>query len=406
MTQYRYRALDHEGNAVEDTIEAPSAYRATAILKERGLTISSVEELAPPPSLLRVSRQLTWDELRIFLEQLIAVVRSGLPLAPALQSLAKDLRQPRLRGALDRLRLDIERGESLDDALERQPKAFPSFFVSAVRAGEKSGNLAGVLQLLCRHAARVSELRHTLQVALAYPITVSVVALAVVLFLLIGVVPQYGEIFADFGAQLPAPTQLLVNVSHFLRYQMEIVLTVIPAVAALVILLWITLRRTETGRVFLDWLRMHLPIYGTLNYYVALARFCRTLEVLLTARAPIIESLELAAAASASPILERAVNKAVLLVASGERVADALSSTGFFGHSFCWTLGTSEGRGELERALGALAETYEREVALRDRLSTAMISPALVFIIAVVVGSIIVSLYLPIFVLGDSVGGV
>lgn len=405
MAQYRYRALDHEGNAVEETIEAPSAHRATSILRERGLNVSSVEELAPPPTLLRVSRQLTWDELRIFVEQLMAVVRSGLPLAPALHSLAQDLRKPRLKAALERLRLDIEHGSGLDEALERQPKAFPSFFVSAVRAGERSGNLAGVLQLLCRHAARITQLRQTLQVALAYPVAVAVIACAVVVFLLLKVVPVFAEIFTDFGAELPWPTKILLRISDFIYYQTGTALMVFPVVAGIFILVWIALRRTDSGRVALDRLRMHIPVYGTLNYCVALARFCRTLEVLLAARAPIIESLELAAAASASPILERAVGKAILLVASGERVSDALSSTGFFGHSFCWTLGASEGRGELERALGALAETYEREVALRDRMSTAMISPVMVFVVALLVGSVIVSLYLPIFTLGNSIGG-
>lgn len=406
MAQYRYRALDHEGNAIEDTIEAPSAHRATAILKERGLNVSSVVELAPPPTLLRVSRQLTWDELRIFVEQLMAVVRSGLPLAPALHSLAQDLRKPRLKAALERLRLDIEHGSGLDEALERQPKAFPSFFVSAVRAGEKSGNLAGVLQLLCRHAARVVQMRQTLRVALAYPVTVTIVACFVIVFLLLKVVPVFGEIFSDFDSALPAPTRVLLSISEFLRYETGAALSVLPIAVGAFIIIWIALRRTDSGCVVLDWLRMHVPLYGTLNYCVALARFCRTLEVLLAARAPIIESLELAAAASASPILERAVGKAILLVASGERVADALSSTGFFGHSFCWTLGTSESRGELERALGSLAETYEREVALRDRMSTAMISPVMVFVVALLVGSIVVALYLPIFTLGDAVSGV
>ncbi len=405
MPLYRYRAVDLQGNPVEDTMEAPSAHRVVAVLQERGLHVSTVEEANPPPGLLRVSRQLTWQELHLFITQLGAIVKSGLPLASALQSLAKDLRRSRLKGAIDRLRIDIEHGVPLDEAIARQPRVFPHLFSTAIRAGEAGGNLPGVLQLLARYTGRVLQLRGSIQMALTYPATVLVAATCIMAFLLIKVVPVYAEIFNDFGGELPAPTRLLVALSSLVTFHAGILLAAIVAAVLGIALLWRIAMRTDRGRVVCDWIRTHAPIVGTVNRVVALSRFCRSLGLLLASRVPILESLELAAASSGSAILERAVAEANLMVASGERLADALDSTGFFGHTFCWMVSTAENRGEVEIALESLAETYEREVALRDRLAVAFVAPALIFVVGGVIAFFVFSMYLPIFTLGDSISG-
>jgi len=406
MTLYRYRAADHEGNPVEGTMDAPSAHRVVAVLQERGLHVAAVEEANPAPGLRRVSRQLAWQELHFFIEQLGSIVRSGLPLAPSLQSLAADLGRSRLKGAVDRLRIDIERGASLDEAMARQPHVFPHLFTSALRAGEASGNMAGVLQALARYTGRVLQLRGSVRLALTYPVTVLVAAVLIIGFLLVTVVPVYADIFEDFGARMPGPTRFWLALSDGLLHHSRTLVLAVPLCVFGVVLLWRIARRADRGRILGDWLRMHAPIVGTLNYLVALARFCRTLALLLRSGVPVLDSLELAAASTGSAILERAVGEANLLVAGGERLVDALESTKFFGHNFCWMIGTGENRGEVETALESLAESYEREVALRDRLAVALVTPAFIFIIGGIIGFLVVSLYLPIFSLGSAISGV
>lgn len=403
MTLYKYRALNHEGTALEDTMEAPSAHRVVEILQERGLQVSSVDEVHPPGGILYASHRLSWGELHVFLQQLSSVVKSGLPLPGALKSLAADLRGGRLRAAIERLRVDLERGDALDEALARQSQVFPYLFVSAIKAGIASGNLAGVLQMLSHFTGRLIKLRGNLQIALAYPLTVIVAAGFIMTFLLVKVVPVYAEIFHDFGGELPWPTQFWVNISDVIVYQGAFLATCLFVLLAAGVITWRLSRRTASGRIVVDWIRLHIPMWGPIYHVVTLARFTRALGLLLTSRVPINESLELAAAAAGSPILERAIAEANLMVASGERLADALESTGYFGHTFCWMVATAEERGQVEEAFESLAETYEREVSLRDRFAVALVAPVLVVAIGILVLSLVVSLYLPIFSLGDAI---
>lgn len=401
MTLYRYRAVDDQGQPIEDTMEAGSARQVTQRLHERGLTVNAVEELHKERGLFRISKRLTWDDLNLFSEQLVAIARSELPLAPAIKALAADLRNPRLKPVLDRLGQDLERGASLEEAIMNQHTSFPKLYPAIIKAGEATGNLAGVLQLLTNYSSRIVGLRNTLQMALAYPITVIVIAACVISFMLLKVVPVFAEIFHEFGGQLPAPTLFWVRMGDSLQRHWS---GIIIGVSVLIIAVQVgrrVLRRTETGRCWLDSIRLHVPMLGHLHYLLALSRFSRTLGVLLASRVPVLESLELAAAASDSPLLQRAAEEAGLQVAGGERIADALAGTGFFGHHFCWLLATGEDRGEADTALESLAIGFDREVASRDKLLSVMASPVLIVILGGIIVSIIVSLYLPIFSLGD-----
>jgi type IV pilus assembly protein PilC len=190
----------------------------------------------------------------------------------------------------------------------------------------------------------------------------------------------------------------------FVHHWQGVILNTVIAVALLVIVLKL-LRRSSTGRCWLDSIRLHIPIAGHVYYQMCVARFARTLGLLLGARVPVLDSLELAAASSGSAMLEQVVNTANLQVAGGERIADALSSTGFFGHSFCWLLATGEDRGEAELALNNLADSFEREALVRDRMMAILLTPVLVLGLGLIIVSIIVALYLPIFTLGDVISG-
>ncbi len=405
MTQYKYRTVDEEGTAVEGTMDASSARQVTRRLQERGLTVNTVEELHAPKGLLRVSPRLTWDELALFSDQLSAVARSDLPLAPALRALSQDLRGSRLKPVLDGLHKDLEAGATLEEALRNQHEAFPKLYATVIQAGESSGNLSGVLQLLCRHSARLVNLRHSLRVALTYPAVLLVLGTLILWFMLVKVVPVFAEIFGEFGAAMPAPTRFWVGTAQFMAEKWTVLIIGACLVIIATHLGGRMLRQSPSGRSWLDWVKLHVPVLGRLYYLMAVERFARTLALLLYSRVAVLDSLELAAAASDSAQLQRAVDEAILQVASGETISDSLAGTGFFGHHFCWLLGTSEERGEVEQALDALADSYQREVGTRDNMIAALLSPAIVVILGLLIASVVISLYLPIFTLGDAVSG-
>jgi type IV pilus assembly protein PilC len=403
MTMYRYRALDPDGKPVEDSMEAPSAHAVTRKLQERGLTVNAVEEAFPDRRLLRVSGKLSWDDLQLLSEQLASIVRGGLPLAASLKALSTELHNPRLQPVLQRLHQDLEHGVALDDAIDRQHAQFPRIYPALIRAGEATGNLPGVLGLISQHAARMLDLRQRLQIAMIYPVILTVVSFFIIGFIVLKVVPVFNEIFADFGGQLPAPTRLLLAVSELLQHSWTDLLTVLFLLIALVVAAITWSRRSVEGRCRLDLVKLYFPWVGPAYYLHVQARFCRVMSLLLASRVPVLDALELAGAASGSPVLERALEDAVLSVASGERLVDALERTRFFGHDTCWLLSTSEDRGATEEAFEHLAERFEHQALAHDKFFGALAAPVFAVVMGGIIGFVVICLYLPIFTLGDQI---
>lgn len=406
MALYKYRAVNQDGEAVEGTIEEVSAQRVTAVLRERGLQVSSVEEVGVRPGFLTRKPRLTWEDLDLFNEQLLAITKTGLPLAPSLHALSQDIKNRRLRPILADIRRQIEAGTSLEEALDGHPESFSPVYRSIIRAGKRTGNLSGVLSHLSAYSARMVEMKNSFQEAIAYPILVLAASCFLLAFLMVKVVPVFAEMYGEFGGQLPAPTRFWINISSFCASHPITILICIVAGLAIVHYVLKQVFRTETGGYALDWMKLHIPVLGRVYSETSMSRFCRSLGLLLAGNVPVLEGLNLASSAAGNAVLRRAVGAASNLVAGGERISDALASTGFFGHSFCWLLGTGEGRGEVDRALLELADTYERRVARVDKMMLMLMGPLVIITLGVIVGFLVVSLYLPIFMLGDAVGGV
>lgn len=403
MTMYRYRALDPEGNPVDDSMEATSAHAVTRKLQERGLTVNSVEEAFPDKRVLRVSQKLSWDDLQLLSDQLESIVRGGLPLAASMKALASELRNPRLQPVLQRLHTDLDHGVPLEDAIDRQHEQFPRIYPALIRAGEATGNLPGVLGLISQHAARMIDLRQRLQIAMIYPVILSFVSFFIIGFIVLKVVPVFAEIFAEFGGQLPAPTRLLLGISRLMQHSWVDLLTTLLAVVLLGVFTLLWLRRSVEGRCRLDLIKLYLPWAGPAYYLHVQARFCRVMSLLLASRVPVLDALELAGAAAGSPVLERALEDAVLAVASGERLVDALERTRFFGHDTCWLLATSEDRGATEEAFEHLADRFEHQALAHDKFFGALAAPVFAVVMGGIIGFVVICLYLPIFTLGDQI---
>lgn len=405
MPLFNYRALDAQGNSVEGVTEADSARAVIERLQAEGLNVSSVAPAEPETRSHAHKAKLTWDDLALFNEQLAAITRIGLPIGPGLAAVSGDLGNARLKSVFEGLQQQMELGSSLSDALERQGGSLSPAYCAMVRAGEAGGNLTAVLESLTVYSRRMAELRSSLQQALAYPLVLAIAAVGFLMLFFVRVVPSFAEIFQDFGAALPAPTQFLVSLSAFIKgHAIEVFATLaVVAVAALV-----RTHRTvaaSQSTYFGDWLRSKMLVVGPLFIRASLARFCRTLGMLLEAKSPLLTALPLAATAAGNAILRRAVESATKKVAAGLALSEALRESGWFPNSFCWFLMNAEQRGDTGRTLLHMAETYERQVDDARRWISMMVGPIMVICVALVVGFLVVSLYLPIFSLGDAING-
>jgi type IV pilus assembly protein PilC len=405
MAKYRYRGSDTEGNALEGDMEAASYQAAMRTLRERGMEVNALEEIRKQRPLQRSSRPLSYADLHLFASELQGVASSGLAMAPAIRGMASDIRKPRLRNALEQLGQDLESGMELDEALKGQRGAFPLIFIYMVRAGQASGNLSGVLQLLCGYTNRMLDMRNMLWSSLANPAVTLLLATVIIFYLLYHVVPIFGGVFLEFNAELPGPTAFLLDVSTFVRQNARNLCAGGIGAVCVVVLTLSALRRSSPARRVLDQCYLHVPLLGYLHYLVSLARFSRTLAVLLQSGAPIMESIDLAAAASGSATLRNAANGAVKRVLAGESLAAAFRSNKHFGHRFCWLVGAGEARGDVETALLTLAETYEREAALREQVLSSTLEPIFILALGAIIGFIVTAIYLPIFTLADAIGG-
>ncbi len=405
MRLFRYRAIDPYGEPLEGTMEEASAARVTAILQERGAQVNEVLEVGRPPKKFSLQRPLGWSDVALLNDQLLAIVKGKLPVAPSVQAMAKDLDNRRLKPVFDHLRSDLEAGRSLEEAFQRSPRAFPPIYLSLIRAGERSGDLKGVLQMMSGYSTRILDLRDRVFVALVYPAFVIGSTVLVLINILFQTVPTFESIFKEFGGVLPPPTQFLVNISHFVRaYPIQIAAAaVIFAVSTLATRL--QLRRTGVGRDFLDRLREHAPVVGRTFRTASLARFSKALGLMLEAGVPIGEALDLAGAAAGNDYLRANVRRAAVHIAQGDRVADSLSDTRYFPHSYLWFLANGESRGQLPQTLIDLSEASEREVSVRDEVMMHLITPVTIVTLGGFVLFVVVSLYLPIFSLGDALTG-
>lgn len=405
MTRYRYRAHDTEGRPYEDEVEAPSSFDLIQSLKSQGLTVTSavpVRKLALPSAPFR---NLRWEDLRLFCEQLEAILRSGYPLVPALAAMTAELRHPELRAATTRLQTDLESGRSLEEAFRMQESRFPPIFGAMMRAGEASGDLAGVLKLMTGHATRMAAVKHRIKMALVYPVILLVSTIWVVLHMLLNVVPVYAGIFTEMESALPASTRFLVWLSFAIRDHWALIAAAAPVIALCAVGLFIGLRRTRVGQRWMETVLLYCPGVGPAWHGVVQMRFCRTLALLLGGRVPLIDALTLAGAASGSAVLESGVRRAADTINEGGRLVDGLRRTRYFNPSFYWLLGTAEERDQVEDALENLGENAERNVQAREQMLGSFITPVLTFVLAIIIGFVVIALYLPIFALGDQIGG-
>jgi type IV pilus assembly protein PilC len=395
MGEFVCRVADGEGRVFSHVEAANSLDEARQKLAERGLFVYSVESRGGRlAGLFRRSgsRQIGGTEFLILNQQLNTLIKAGLPILRALDLLATRASAPKLRPVITQIRDHVREGKSLSEAVE-EAGVFSKVYSTAILAGEKSGNLSGVLDYYIAYQRVSTGVRKKILASLVYPVLLITVATIIVTYLVTGVIPKFALLYRDLNVPLPGPTRLLVALTVDYRYVfLGFVLLLFASAAG--VFLW---SRTEQGGTAFDRLRFRLPVIGDTLLKFQVAQFSRTLATLLTGGTPLVAALQTASDAITSKLLRSTVAEATQLVREGESMHAALASKGVMPEMALDMIEVGESSGALSPMLNSVAEFYEEEVTLRLSALVAVIEPVLLIFMGLFVAFILISLYLPIF---------
>jgi type IV pilus assembly protein PilC len=338
-------------------------------------------------------RRVSSRSLAIFTRQFAVMVDAGLPLLQCLELLGKDEPDKRLAEAIGQVRLDVQAGTSLAEAMQKRPRAFDAVYVNMIAAGEAGGILDTILKRLSTFIEKQARLRSRVRAAMVYPACVLAIAAVVVVVILLKVIPTFALLFDGFGVSLPLPTRVVIWIS-------EQTIVAGPVIAAGVVAGGFATRRyyrTAGGSLRMDGWLLRLPLVGPITRKVAVARFCRTLGTLLNSGVPILEGLDITGRATANAVIEKAVRRARARIERGGSIAAPLRSGGAFPPMVVQMIGAGESTGALDTMLGKIADVYEDEVDVAVSALLSTLEPALILVLGVIVGGIVVSMYLPLF---------
>jgi type IV pilus assembly protein PilC len=401
MLTFAYQARDSSGKVTSGIQEALNEENAINTLMARGLMVLSIQEKAGGKAATPRGK-VSESDIVLFTRQLATMVEAGLPLVSALTALyeqADPRKQAGLRRVVGELSALVQQGESFNESLAKQPRVFSRLYVAMVKAGETGGLLAEILDRLAKFLEDTARLRKKIKSAMTYPVIVICIAIAITVFLMVQVVPVFGQIFTDFGAKLPAPTQFLINVSDFMRGYWWLIIGVVVGL----ILGARAFVRTENGRKLWDRWRLKLPIFGTLVHKICMTRFARTFAQLIRAGVPILDVMDIVGDTSGNWVVTEAIQKVATDVEKGDHLAASLSRQPIFPPMLVRMVSAGESTGKIDTMLEKMADYWDEEIeAILDAL-TSLIEPLLIVVLGVIIGGIVIALFLPIFKLSDVV---
>ena len=332
-------------------------------------------------------------QLTVFTQQLSSMLEAGLPLVSALEALQDQTEDPVFQIIIRNVRMDVSSGTAFSEAVAKYPNAFPNLFTSMVEAGEASGGLASILAKVAIYFEETVKLIRKVKSAMTYPIAVILLAAALVQVLLIFVIPVFADMFSSFGKDLPKPTLILIATSNFLK---SYILYLLAGLAGL----WYAIKRlvrTPKGRRLKDVLFMKIPIFGDLIQKISLSRFCRTYAILLRSGVPILRTLEIVSNASGNTYVEAACKDISRNISQGGQLSETLAELPFFPPTVKHMARAGEQTGNVDGMMGKIADFYDAEIETTVSSLTSLMEPALIVFLGVVIGSIVMAMFLPIF---------
>lgn len=376
---------------------------ATSAAPKPQSSVKAAQALAKQKALEKKAKSYKLDlsELSIFTGQLASLLSAGLPLVSCLEALQDQTEDQIFRIVIRDVRNDISTGTSFSGAVKKFPASFNSLFISMVEAGEASGGLAEILGKVAGYFESTVKLTKKVKSAMTYPIAVIGLAVALVNVLLIFVIPVFAAMFADFGAKLPAPTQMLIDLSDFMKAWWW----AIGIACYLIYLVTSKYVATPNGRRQKDQFLVRAPIFGNLIHKIALSRFCRTYATLMRSGVPILRTLEIVSSASGKVQVEDACAEIAKHVSQGGQVSDIMAVNPFFPPMMKHMVKAGETTGNVDGMMNKIADFYDTECDATVSALTSLIEPLLIVFLGVVVGGIVMAMFLPIFQLGAVAGG-
>jgi type IV pilus assembly protein PilC len=402
MITFSYQARDMSGKIVSGIQDALNEDNAVTSLMSRGLMVLSLQQKAAATK----SRKKIWSvketDLVLFTRQLSTMIEAGISLVQALTALYDQCdpkRQKSLRHIISDVTTRVQGGETFHESIAKHPRVFDRLFVSMVKAGEHGGLLAEILDRLAGFLEASARLRKKIKSAMTYPVIVICIAMAITTFLIVKVVPIFGEIFQDFGSKLPAPTQFLIDVSDFMRGEWYYLVLGIGGVFFGIR----TFLRSTRGKQLWDRWKLKLPVFGPLVHKICMSRFARTFAQLIRSGVPILEVLDIVGGASGNHVVETSINGVSSDVEKGDNLSVALSKKPIFPPMMLRMVAAGEATGKIDTMLEKMADFWDEEIeAMLDAL-TSLIEPMLIVFLGVIVGGIVIAMFLPIFKLNEVV---
>ncbi|MFH1293167.1 MAG: type II secretion system F family protein [Pseudomonadota bacterium] len=403
MPVYKWVAETKKGKILKGELEAADERIAQLQLKRRSLTIKKIK--VKPKDLFEnvafFQPKITAKDVVIFTRQFSTMIDAGLPLVQGLTILAEQTENKTFQNVIKRVTKDVEGGSSLAEALKKHPKVFDGLYVNLVAAGEIGGILDTILQRLAAYIEKAEKLKTRIKGAMTYPIIVVAIAVLVIAVILIFVIPVFQEMFSSFGKALPVPTQIVVNMSNFLKGNIHYV------IGAFIVFVFAfkKYRNTKKGRKQTDALALKLPVFGNLLKKSAVARFTRTLGTMISSGVPILDALEIVAKTSGNVVLEEIIYEVRSSIAEGQTIAEPLSEAEIFPRMVVQMISVGEATGALDTMLNKIADFYDDEVDAAVEALTSMLEPLLMVFLGGAIGGLVIAMYLPIFQMAAAMGG-
>ena len=400
LQPFVWEGTDKRGIKMKGEQLAKNANMLRAELRRQGINPGQVKP-KPKPLFGAAGKAVTSKDIAFFSRQMATMMKSGVPIVSALEIIGSGHKNPRMKKMVDGIRTDIEGGSSLHEAISKHPVQFDELYRNLVRAGEGAGVLETVLETIASYKENIETLKGKIKKAMFYPAMVLVVALLVSSILLIWVVPQFEEVFKSFGADLPAFTQMVVNLSRFMvSWWWLMLIALIGAIVGTIMFY----KRSPKMQHTVDRLILKVPVLGQIMHNSSIARFARTTAVTFKAGVPLVEALGIVAGATGNKVYEEGVLRMRDDVSVGYPVNMAMKQLNLFPHMVIQITGIGEEAGALDAMLFKVAEYYEQEVNNSVDALSSLLEPMIMVFIGTIVGGMVIAMYLPIFKLGAVVG--
>jgi type IV pilus assembly protein PilC len=392
---FEWEGKDRNGKQVRGELRAGGENQVSAALRRQGIVTSKVKKRRTTSG-----KRIKPKDIAIFTRQLATMMKAGVPLLQSFDIVGRGNPNPNVTKLLNDIRSDVETGTSLSASFRKHPLYFNSLYCNLVEAGESAGILEELLDRLAEYMEKTEGIKSKIKSALMYPISVLVVAFVVVTVIMIWVIPSFKEVFSSFGAELPAPTLMVMALSEFFVQYWWLIFGVLFGGFYFFMQAW---RRSEKLQFFMDRLMLKMPIFGTLVEKSVIARWTRTLSTMFAAGVPLVEALDSVGGASGNLLYAKATEKIQQEVSTGTSLTNAMTNVQMFPSMVLQMCAIGEESGSIDHMLGKAADFYEAEVDDMVAGLSSLMEPIIIVVLGVIIGGIVISMYLPIFQLGQVV---